>query len=77
MTEISRPKALVFLRLWWMLLGITGEPSELPIDFEACGGTGCKGDMMSMVAADCPLMAGEQACMPAHEAFLRMLKPAA
>ncbi|WP_155803992.1 hypothetical protein [Segatella baroniae] len=33
--------------------------------------------MMSMVAADCPLMAGEQACMPAPEAFLRMLKPAA
>ena len=34
--ETSRPKVLVFLSLWWMLLGIKGEPSELPIDFEAC-----------------------------------------
>ena len=60
-----------------MLLGIKGEPSELPIDFEACGGTSCKVDMMVMVAADCPLMAGAQAHMLAPEAFLRALKPAA
>ena len=37
-TEKARPKVLVFfLRLWWMLLGIKGEPSELSIGFEACG----------------------------------------
>ena len=77
MAEISRPKALVFLSLWWMLLGIKGESSELPMDFEACGGTGCKGDMMSMVAADCPLMAGEQARMTATRGFPAVLKPAA
>ena len=38
--ETSRPKVLVFfLRLWRMLSGIWGEPSELPIVFEACGDT--------------------------------------
>ena len=37
MTEKARPKVLVFLRLWWMLLGITSEPLELPIGLEACG----------------------------------------
>ena len=47
------------------------------MDFEACGGMSCKGDRMAMVAADCPLMAGGQARMPAPEAFLRVLKPAA
>ena len=36
-TEKARPKVLVFLRLWWMLLGIKGAPSELSIVFEACG----------------------------------------
>ena len=36
-TEKARPKVLVFLRLWWMLLGIKGEPSELSIVFEVCG----------------------------------------
>ena len=37
-TEKARPKVLVFfLRLWWMLLCIKGEPEELPIVFEACG----------------------------------------
>ena len=30
-----------------------------------------------MVAADCPSIAGGQACMTAPEAFLRVLKPAA
>ena len=60
-----------------MLSGITGEPSELPMDFEACGGTRCKGDMMAMVAGGCPSMTGGQARMPPPEAFLRVLKPAA
>ena len=31
--ETSRPKALVFLSLWWLLSGIKGEPSDLPIGF--------------------------------------------
>ena len=66
-----------FLRLWWMLSDIKGEPSGLPIAFEACGATGCKGDRMAMVAAGCPLMADGQARMTAPEAFLRVLKPAA
>ena len=35
--ETSRPKVLVFLSLWWMLLGVKGEPPELSIGFEACG----------------------------------------
>ena len=77
MTEKARPKVLVFLRLWWMLLGIKGEPSELPIGFEACGGTSCKGDRMAMVAVGCRRMAGNQARMTESEAFLRVLKPAA
>ena len=34
-----------------ILSGITGEPSELPIGLEACGGTSCGGDMLAMVAA--------------------------
>ena len=33
--------------------------------------------MKGMVAADCPSIAGGQACMTAPEAFLRVLKPAA
>ena len=66
-----------FLRLWCLLSGIMGEPSALPMDFEACGGMSCKGDRMAMVAADCPLMAGGQARISAPEAFLRVLKPAA
>ena len=33
--------------------------------------------MMVMVAAGCPLMAGEQARMTESDAFLRVLKPAA
>ena len=37
MTEKARPKVLVFLSLWWMLLGVKGEASELSIVFEACG----------------------------------------
>ncbi|WP_314826853.1 hypothetical protein [Segatella baroniae] len=45
--------------------------------FEACGGTSRKGDMLVMVAADSLLMAGAQACVPAPEAFLRVLKPPA
>ena len=76
-TEKARPKVLAFLCLWWILLGIKDEPSELSIDFEACGGTSCKGDRMVMGAGGCPLMAGGQACMTAPEAFLRVLKPAA
>ena len=76
-TEKARPKVLVFLSLWWMLLGVKGEPSELPIGFEACGGTSCKGDMMVMVADGCPSVAGGQARISAPEAFLRVLKPAA
>ena len=55
--EISRPKALVFLRLWWILSGIKGDSSELPIDFEACGDTSCKGDMMVVIASCCPSVA--------------------
>ena len=47
------------------------------LTFEACGGRGSKGDRMAMVAAGCPLMAGEQARMTAPGAFLRVLKPAA
>ena len=47
------------------------------MDFEACGGTRCKGDMMAMVAGGCPWMVGNQARMPPPEAFLRVLKPAA
>ena len=56
-------------------MGVSRRNSQLI--FEACGGTSCKGDMLVMVAADCPLMAGGQARMPAPEAFLRVLKPAA
>ena len=37
MTEKARPKVLVFLSLWWMLVGIKGEPPELSIVFEAFG----------------------------------------
>ena len=74
--ELGR-RSWSFLRLWCLLSGIMGEPSALPMDFEACGGMSCKGDRMAMVAADCPLMAGGQARMPAPEAFLRVLKPAA
>ena len=66
-----------FLRLWWMLSGVKGELSEFPLVFEACGGTSCKVDMMVMVAAGCPLMAGGQARMAESDAFLRVLKPAA
>ena len=47
--ETSRPKVLVFLSLWWMLLGIKGEPSELSKAFEACKGMSDKGDMMACV----------------------------
>ena len=56
-------------------MGVSRRNSQLI--FEACGGTSCKGDMLVMVAADCPLMAGAQACVPAPEAFVRVLKPAA
>ena len=77
MPELSRPKVLVFLSLWWLLLGVKGEPSELPIGLEACGGTSCKCDMLAMAADGCPWMAGNQARMTAPEAFLRVLKPAA
>ena len=56
-------------------MGVSRRNSQLI--FEACGGTSCKGDMLVMVAADCPLMAGAQACVPAPEAFLRVLKPPA
>ncbi|WP_155810191.1 hypothetical protein [Segatella baroniae] len=49
----------------------------MSIDFEACGGTSCKGDRMVMGAGGCPLMAGAQARMPAPEAFMRVLKPEA
>ena len=44
MTEKARPKVLVFLRLWWMLLGIKGEPSELSMAFEAYKGMSDKGE---------------------------------
>ena len=64
-TEKARPKVLAFLCLWWILLGIKDEPSELSIDFEACGGTSCKGDRMVMGTGGCPLMAGAQARMTA------------
>ena len=37
--ETSRPKVLVFLMFVGMLSGLKGEPSELPIVFEACGDT--------------------------------------
>ena len=76
-TEKARPKVLVFLRLWWDAVGMKSEPSELPIAFEACGGTRYKGDRMAMATAGCPLMVENQAGMPAPEAFLRVLKPAA
>ena len=33
-----------FLRLWCLLSGIMGEPSALPMDFEACKGTSNKGE---------------------------------
>ena len=75
--ELSRPKVLVFLSLWWLLLGVKGEPSELPIGLEACGGTSCKCDMLAMVADGCPSMAGKQARIPELKAFLWTLKPAA
>ncbi|WP_025882185.1 hypothetical protein [Segatella baroniae] len=47
------------------------------MDFEAWGGTSCKGDMMVMVADGCPSVADGQARISAPEAFLRVLKPAA
>ena len=53
-----------------MLSGIKGEPSELPMGLEACGGTSCKGDRMAMVAGGCPLMVGNQARVTDLEAFL-------
>ena len=37
MTEKARPKVLVFLRLWWMLLGVKGEPPELAIVLKHAG----------------------------------------
>ena len=37
----------------------------------------CKCDMLAMAAAGCPWMVENQARMPAPEAFLRVLKPAA
>ena len=77
MPELSRPKVLVFLSLWWLLLGVKGEPSELPIGLEACGGTGCKGDMLAMAAAGSPSMTGAPARVTESEAFLQVLKPEA
>ena len=77
MAEISRPKVLVFLCLWCLLSGIEGEASELSGVFEACGGTGCKGDMLAMAAAGSPSMTGAPARVTEFEAFLQVLKPAA
>ena len=51
--------------------------ADLALSLGACGATGCKRDRMAMVASSCPWMVGNQDCVPAPEAFLRVLKPAA
>ncbi|WP_155804034.1 hypothetical protein [Segatella baroniae] len=63
--------------MWCLLSGIEGEASELSGVFEACGGTGCKGDMLAMAAAGSPSMTGAPARVTESEAFLQVLKPAA
>ena len=58
-TETSRPKVLVFLRLWCLLSGITDEPSESPMGLEACGGTICKGEYEGYGCLWLPLHGGK------------------
>ena len=45
--------------------GYDGWTSELSIDFEACGDTNYKADMMAMVSDGSPLMVGGQVRMTA------------
>ena len=58
MTEKARPKVLVFLSLWWMLLGVKGEPSELSMAFEAYKGMSDKGEYEGYGCRRLPLDGG-------------------
>ena len=44
MTQKSRPKVLVFLSLWWDVVGCNGWAVGVAMDFEACKGTSKKGE---------------------------------
>ena len=57
-TEKARPKVLVFLSLWWMLLGVKGEPSELSMAFEAYKGMSDKGEYEGYGCRRLPLDGG-------------------
>ncbi len=58
-TEKARPKVLVFLSLWWMLLGVKGEPSELSMAFEAYKGMSDKGEYEGYGCRRLPLDGGK------------------